>query len=313
MELHQLKYFIQVARAESISKAAESLRLSQPALSKTIAKLEEELGVKLFDRVGRRIYLNDRGRSFLKDIEPAIGELERAAASVGSNAPVEHTTLRVGVFGPQHAAIACMEQFMQKHEHVSIVFDARRNSTTSRIAREFDLVFYPNGPSFDPLAGIPYARSRKLAALPSSHPLAHCPSIDLIQLRDDPFVFMNTTAGIFEQSYRLCVDSGFQPWVRAVTSSGAAQMSFIRSGLGVGLIDSPEASIDAQQTSLGESRGDRRARLVAINGIVQEQTLCFASRPTSLLSPAGRELLSFVFAYFGITESKSALDRFDVN
>lgn len=313
MELHQLKYFIQVARTESISKAAESLRLSQPALSKTIAKLEEELGVNLFDRVGRRIYLNDRGRSFLKEIEPAIGEIEHAAASVGRNKPAEHATLRVGVFGPQYAAIACMEQFMQEHEHVSIVFDARRNSTTSRITREFDLVFYPDGPAFDLLEGIPYARSRTLAALPATHPLAHCPSIDLVQLKDDPFIFMNTTAGTFEQSYRLCTDSGFQPWVRAVTSSGAAQMSFIRAGLGVGLVDSPEASITPQQTPIGESRGGRRARLVTINGIVQERTLRFACRAVSLLSPAGRALLSFVFAHFGIDESASALKRFDTN
>ena len=50
MEIHQLKYFICVAKLESISKAATTLHLSQPALSKSIAKLEDELGVLLFDR-----------------------------------------------------------------------------------------------------------------------------------------------------------------------------------------------------------------------------------------------------------------------
>ena len=52
MEIHQLKYFICVAKLESISKAATTLHLSQPALSKSIAKLEDELGVLLFDRRG---------------------------------------------------------------------------------------------------------------------------------------------------------------------------------------------------------------------------------------------------------------------
>ena len=69
MEIHQLKYFICVAKLESISKAATMLHLSQPALSKSLAKLEDELGVQLFDRLGKRLHLNDRGKLFLKGAE----------------------------------------------------------------------------------------------------------------------------------------------------------------------------------------------------------------------------------------------------
>lgn len=86
MEIHQLKYFICVAKLESISKAATTLHLSQPALSKSIAKLEDELGVLLFDRSGKRLHLNDRGRLFLEGAEKALRELDSAAASVSAEA-----------------------------------------------------------------------------------------------------------------------------------------------------------------------------------------------------------------------------------
>lgn len=70
MELHQLRYFVQVARLESVSKASQALHISQPALSKTIGKLEDELGCQLFDRTGKRLLLNDRGRFSSKRSKP---------------------------------------------------------------------------------------------------------------------------------------------------------------------------------------------------------------------------------------------------
>lgn len=64
MELLQLQYFRTVARMEHMTKAAKELRIAQPALSKTIARLEEDLGVPLFDRQNRQIKLNEFGRAF---------------------------------------------------------------------------------------------------------------------------------------------------------------------------------------------------------------------------------------------------------
>ncbi len=66
MDLLQLKYFQVAAQLEHMTRAAERLSIAQPSLSQSIAKLEEELGVPLFDRQGRRIQLNQFGRVFLK-------------------------------------------------------------------------------------------------------------------------------------------------------------------------------------------------------------------------------------------------------
>ena len=88
MDLHTLRQFVVVARLEHLSRAAEELRVAQPSLSRTIARLEGELGTPLFDRAGR-LRLNDAGRVFLRHVERALGELDtgrRAVAAVTDGA-----------------------------------------------------------------------------------------------------------------------------------------------------------------------------------------------------------------------------------
>lgn len=78
MELQQLKYFKTVAQTEKISDAAGELFVSAPALSTSIARLEKELGTKLFDRTGNRITLNRQGQIFLKYVHRVFSELDNA-------------------------------------------------------------------------------------------------------------------------------------------------------------------------------------------------------------------------------------------
>ena len=78
LELYQLRYFKTIAETEHFTRAAEVLHVAQPSLSKAISNLEAELGVQLFDRGKRSVYLNDYGRAFLRRVEHILTELEEA-------------------------------------------------------------------------------------------------------------------------------------------------------------------------------------------------------------------------------------------
>ena len=78
MELLQLQYFRELARNGHLSKTAEALHIAQPSLSQILKRLESEIGVPLFDRVGNRIVLNDSGRIFLKYSDEIFAALDRA-------------------------------------------------------------------------------------------------------------------------------------------------------------------------------------------------------------------------------------------
>lgn len=211
MELHQLRYFVQVAKLGSVSQAAETLHVSQPALSRSITKLEEELGATLFDRVGRRVLLNDRGRMYLRSVEGILRGLSEANAAIGGVQTDVEGSVNVGVFGSQSQAIECISGFMTAHPRIFVSFDARQQSMTSQVTREFDMVYYPAGPGFENIGGIAYATNHLMVCLSDMHPLAQAGSIDLVQLKDEPFIFMNTTAGIYEHSFKLCLEARVPP------------------------------------------------------------------------------------------------------
>ncbi len=302
MELHQLRYFTHVARHESISHAAQELHVSQPALSKSIAKLEGELGSQLFDRVGKRIRLNEKGRYFLARVQRALSDLDEGAVALKRLGGAEEGSLRIGVFGPQGDAIRCTNAFMQMNPGIHVVFDARQSSVEQNLMRAFDIVFYPAGAAFSGIRGVPYTRTAVRLAVCSDHPLANEHVVSLAQFKDDPFIFMNTTAGMYESSYQLCIESGFFPLVRAVTSSGAAQMMFVRSGLGVSLVD----SLANAHAALGVKVLDLRVDL-------PDQMLCFACRPVDELVPAALRYLEFTFDFFGIPFDENARRQFSGN
>src|SRR2546426_12491357 len=82
MELHQLRYFCAVAETGSFSRAAEHSHVSQPSLSQQILKLEDELGARLFDRLGRSVRLTEVGKAFLPRARGVLRELEAARGDV---------------------------------------------------------------------------------------------------------------------------------------------------------------------------------------------------------------------------------------
>src|SRR5688572_20754944 len=103
MELLQLKYFLTVAKLEHVTKAAQELHIAQPALSRTIQRLEEEdLGVPLFDRKARQIRLNPFGKAFEAKAKAAIHLLEEGRREVEDLAGLKQ--------GRIHLAVMNMEQ-----------------------------------------------------------------------------------------------------------------------------------------------------------------------------------------------------------
>lgn len=97
MELLQLRYFVAAAREENVTRAAQKLHIAQPALSQSIARLEEEMGVRLFDRVGKRIRLNAAGRELLRTVEPMLASLAAMPEKLQAIADEEAETISLNV------------------------------------------------------------------------------------------------------------------------------------------------------------------------------------------------------------------------
>ena len=111
MQIAQIRYFVTAAQLQNLSKAAEALHLSQPSLSRSIARLEEELGTPLFTRSGKRILLNEPGRRFLESARAMLRDLDDTLLELGelSAGPVKRLSVRC--CGGEEKVAACLAAF----------------------------------------------------------------------------------------------------------------------------------------------------------------------------------------------------------
>ena len=214
MEIMQLRYLKEVARQESFTRAAELLHITQSALSKSIAKLEDEVGVKLFERDGNRIHLNPFGKAILRSSDQALVDLENGLKQVREMAGLEQGTVRVGV-GPEVFIKHLVKDFLLRHPNVSMtcLLHSPEQMTANLEAGTMDFVV-----TTDPVTGSginwePIYLDELTVLMSERHPLSGRTSIFLEELANDRFVISNMGPGMRSNAYELCRKAGFEPKV----------------------------------------------------------------------------------------------------
>lgn len=281
MELLHLRYFQTVARHEHISRAAEELRVAQPSLSRTISRLENELGVPLFDRSGRRIRLNRFGALFLARVDRMLTELDDARREVTDAAGLEHGTVCVAAEN-QQALADLLATFLARYPGVNVRLSQSPAPEMARrlAAGEVDICFASQALSGQHLRSVEILREDVLLAVPKHHPLAGRPSVGIPELDGEPFV--TTRPGYWQRELldRLFADAGLEPAIACEGDEPAAVRSLISAGLGIGLLPAI-----AEQTASGPPVAWSR-----IDAPDCHRTLRLVRRDDTYLSAAARRL-----------------------
>lgn len=119
MELTQLKYFCDVAHTQHMTQSARRLHVAQPALSQSMHRLEDELGVVLFEHKGRNIRLTTEGARLYGQLRPILDALDSAVDEVKLSAAQTAPTIRVGIFSASHIVVDAIAEYMAKNVDVS--------------------------------------------------------------------------------------------------------------------------------------------------------------------------------------------------
>lgn len=186
MELHQLRYFCAVAEHENITKAADALHISQPALSRSIKRLEEEMGVELFDRIGRSIVLNDKGKVFLVAAQSAIKSVDTVGQTLERYVREQSSTLnlRTPVYLGDDENI--ISSFMKKYPDIYV---RRAITPTPFIESEVpDLSFFASFERHTESNHVLVGKENIVLAVALDHPLAKASTVRLADLRYEKFV-----------------------------------------------------------------------------------------------------------------------------
>ena len=239
MNLPQLRSFLELARQEHYTHAAETLCITQPTLSYAIKELEKELGVPLFERSGRGCRLTPYGRDLQKYAAQAMESLDMGLErlrQVGEGGG----TIRLGFlrglgveFVPKLA-----EEFLRDHPKVSFSF---RSGMTGELLRgleqrEFDLVFASEPTDEFGFSSVPVSRRELVVIVPKGHPLAGRGSVALEETLPYPQVAFAEGSGLRWVIRELFESAGVQPRIAYETQEDQVIAGLVAHGFGIAVV-----------------------------------------------------------------------------
>lgn len=246
MELRQVQYFIEVAKREHVTEAANALHVAQSAVSRQIVNLEAELGVDLFIRDGRNVRLTPIGKVFLEHMEKALKLIDNAKREVEEHLDPERGTIRIG-FPSSLAAYTLptvISAFRERYPQVKFQLKQGlyRYLINAVIKGEIDMALLGPLPRQEKrVKGDVLFLERMVALLPTKHPLANVSTIKLSQLRNDSFVLFPDGFILHEIVVSACKELGFEPNVSFEGEDIDAIKGLVSAGLGVTVI--PEITL----------------------------------------------------------------------
>lgn len=293
MELRQLKYFVEVAHQEHVTRAAEKLHIAQSAISRQISNLELELGVQLFIRQGRNVKLTPIGRMFLRRVENAIFEVEKAEQEIKEYLDTDSGEIRIGF--PHSLAAYTLPAVVSafKLEHPNIQFQLVQGTVTQMIdemvSGDIDLAFVSPVPTDHPeVEGHVFFREEMLAILPISHPLAEQSSIRLEQLKHDAFIMFRSGFIMRNIVKEACEQAGFEPNIALEGEDSVTIRGLVGAGLGVGILPSVALT--------GKDSG--KTAVVKISEPRVTRTVGFVTPRKRKLAPSEKLFQDFLWDYY---------------
>jgi len=242
MELRQLRHFVTLAEEMHFGRAAKRLFMTQPALSTSLRRLEEDLQVRLFERDSKTMSITLAGRAMLlraKEVASLADKLEQygRAMAAGRAGLVE-----IGFTGTllYRGLTDILNRFGSKYPDIELSvreFSSQVQMDMVRAGR-LDAAFINSPVPPAGLASLTLFEERFVACLPSQHPLARKKLLDIKELRDDVFVMFSRepSPAYYDHVVALCAAVGFQPKVRVGAGQVLSIVALVASGLGVSLV-----------------------------------------------------------------------------
>ena len=244
MEFHQLRYFVTAAEMSSISRAAERVRVSQPALSRQIKLLEEELGILLFERVRQRIRVTSAGMAFLSKAKQILSDTEDAARHMREHFGGIRRVWNLGFISPilDDLVAPAIVEFRKQVAGASVnLVDLPPRALLDRMRKgslDFALLGNLNDNEHRLFQIQRRCKSRMAALLPNEHRLAGRRSLKLSELRNEDWVSLSDVHFPGRRAFfeKVCRNSGFDPKKITETDSVPLLLASVAMGEGLGIL-----------------------------------------------------------------------------
>lgn len=247
MELSNLQEFVDLAKTCNFLESAENLFISASTLSKHIKKMEEELGVPLFDRSTRTVSLSKYGKILLPYAMQIVGMERDYIRDIQNIKAIDNNQLNIG-FLPmlgRFGVIEFLSQFCAEYPNLTVNIIESNQLEEALLEHRFDFVFSDAfGPQSDKGKRILFKTDYLVAIFPPKHPLSERKSVKIDDLRGESFILQSAADGkltITSQTFlNICQENGFDAKVAGTTRYITTIARYIEQGKGVGILYSSE-------------------------------------------------------------------------
>jgi DNA-binding transcriptional LysR family regulator len=243
MDIRHLTYFVHVAKEKSFTMASQKLHISQPALSKMIKSLEDELGVTLLDRSVKAPKLTDAGENLLEQAQKILEAFEALSKSISDTVNLQKGHITVGVppvigtvFFPKVIA-----DFRKKFPGVkfSMIEDGARKIQEKVNEELIDLGVVITPVSSSHFNVVSVIQDEIVLLVHKDHPLASKNQVIMSDLKDEPFIMTTEDFMLHHLILKVCRDAGFEPKIDLVTSQWDFIQELVSLKQGVSLLPRP--------------------------------------------------------------------------
>jgi len=230
MEFTQLQYFMEVAESQHITASAEKLHIAQPALSMTIHRLEENLGVKLFEKRGRNIVLTECGRYLYSELQPIMNKLEALPEKMSEMKDTEGRTIRINVLAASAMVSDAIIEFKKNNPDVIVKLRQNENDNDCDIEITTKL-FFQNRFDSNHVFSCP---EEIFIAVPKNGKYGDKDSITLKEVENDDFICLSGSRQFRVICNKFCDIVGVSPSITFESDSPATVQNMITAGSGIG-------------------------------------------------------------------------------
>jgi LysR family cyn operon transcriptional activator len=300
MELKQLQYFMAICEELHFTRAADKMGVSAPNISQQIRRLEEEIGVLLFDRLGKTIVLTEAGAILQEHGAAVFGHLKQASDAIADLKQMQGGSLSIGVL-PGDADLmfnALLLNFHQTYPTISLSLLETTRVTEQVLDRSIDVGVTIGPVSDERLTSIPLFHEEFSLAVRVNDPLANENSIQLRRLKDLKMVLFPTDHQCRKLIDRFCTDQGFTLQPHMVTTTLSSLLQMVQSGVGACVL--PRLLLDTLPNP--------DIKVVSLRHPTPSQDICLIYRSDRYVGYAMRTFIKTLRAYIEavIQQAKSS-------
>lgn len=240
MDVRQLKYFVEVAKQTSFSKAARTLHVSQPSISKMIKTLEDELGAQLLDRSGRQVLLTDAGDIVFRQAQQILHSLDNVTADLSDIMNLKTGNLVIGLppmIGSRFFPPA-IGKFKQMYPRITLkLIEVGSKDVEYGVedgSLDVGVVALPiKNEAFSLFS---FIKEPLMLVVNRKHPLAAQDSVDFTELAGESFVLFHENFTLHDRIIERCEQSGFFPKIICETTQWDLIAALVTEGVGIALL-----------------------------------------------------------------------------